>query len=424
MAASLAPVTTAPTESVTTTQMVAFTTPADLNTGLAPTSVSIESSSDTAYTPTPVPTTSVEQTDVSPSAQASSKSNSNNGVSKGAVAGIAIGTCIVGAALAFIITFFLFKRRDRKLVQKTCPSGYPIYADSSPELVMVQKSAATGSPYVQVSQTQMRTPVPVPARVPVPTPQNTHSDALAGILPPPASENDVQNRVASLYGQVHRHIDMYYRDVHASITPSMDSDLASFGKDVDMLELLQNCSSPTVALRHALVAFVLGITGPRTGSEQTLWPDELAHVFNTQASDSPQVATAHTLHRRISAYLYTHNNTLAPTAPSQSRLSNLSALSLSRKTSAAIREAAEHFSLTFFPWADPAFGDQERESDLAGLIAEALECRIWLYGLASEWCFDWEVPGRGAVLVAPSLVVRDDGRAPRRVVLNSSVVGI
>ncbi|UPX16276.1 uncharacterized protein EKO05_0006686 [Ascochyta rabiei] len=426
LAQTLASVTDLQTDSIEPTAFAqtSYVLSVDTNTRLAATAVFTETTSNTAYASSPTPTTSVDLADVVPSAQASSKSNNANGVSKGAVVGIAIGTCIVGAAAAFIITFFLFKKRDRKLVQKTCPSGYPIYADSSPELVMVQKSAATGSPYVQVSQTQMRTPVPVPARVPVATPQKAHSDALAGFLPPSASEHDVQNRVASLYGQVHRHVDTYYRNVHASITPSMDSDLASFGKDVDMLELLQNCSSPTVALRHALVAFVLSITGPQTGGEQTLWPDELALVFKAHGSDSAQVATAQALHRRLSIYLYMHNNALAPTTPSQSRLSNLSTLSLSRKTSSAIREAAEHFSLTFFPWADPTFGDQERESDLAGLIGETLECRIWLCGQASEWGFDWEIPGRGAVVVAPGLVVKDDGRAPRRVVLNQSVVGI
>lgn len=229
-------------------------------------------------------------TEAPTAAQAESKRNSD-GVSKGAVAGIAIGTCIVGAAIAFAIAWLLFKRRDKRFLQKTCPAGYPIYADSSPELVMVQKSAATGSPYVQVSQTQMRTPVPVPARVPVPTAQ----DSLAGILPPAASEHDIQNRVAALFGQMHRHIDTYYRDVHASITPSMDSDLASFGRDVNTLELLQNCSSPTVALKHALVVFVLGVAGPKSENvEQSIWPNELASdLYSDQTSSGPGTSSRH-----------------------------------------------------------------------------------------------------------------------------------
>lgn len=220
--------------------------------------------------------------------EVTSESSDNNGVSKGAVAGIAIGTFIVGAAIAFIVAMLLLKRRDRRLAQKTCPSGYPIYADSSPELTMVQKSAAMESPYVHVSQTQMRTPIPVPARVPVSSQQTANTDTLAGILPPSANEQDVQARVAGLFSQIHRHIETYYRDVHASITPSMSTDLAAFGKDVDMLKSLQDCPSPTTPLKHALVTFVLGITEPRVdGREQTLWPNELANLaVSGQGTDS------------------------------------------------------------------------------------------------------------------------------------------
>jgi hypothetical protein len=224
-----------------------------------------------------------------PEAQSASQGSSNRGVSNGAVAGIAIGTCIVGAVIAFIAAWLLFKRRDKKFMEKTCPSGYPIYADSSPELVMIQKSAANGSPYVQVSQTQMRTPVPVPARVPVASPQSVN-DALTGILPPEASEHDVGTRITALFAEVRRHVDTYYRDVHASMTPSMDSDLASFGKDVDMLELLQNCSHPTIALKHALVAFILTITGPgQDAGAQALWPSELSKFIRSQNSGKPSV---------------------------------------------------------------------------------------------------------------------------------------
>ena len=287
-----------------------------------------------------------------PQAQPASGNSNNGGVSNGAVAGIAIGTCIVGAVIAFIVAWLLFKRRDKKFLEKTCPSGYPIYADSSPELVMVQKSAANGSPYIQVSQTQMRTPVPVPARVPVASPQSVN-DALIGILPPEASEHDVGTRITALFAEVKRHVDTYYRDVHASITPSMDSDLASFGKHVDMLELLQNCSHPTVALKHALIAFILTITGPgHSAGAQTLWPSELSSFMKPQDSgkpsvismtdleltcptDSTRLATAQALHRRLTVHVYTQQNALAPNNRSQSRLSNLSALSLTRKTSSA-----------------------------------------------------------------------------------------
>jgi hypothetical protein len=137
---------------------------------------------------------------------------------------------------------------------------------------MLQKSAGRNSPYVQVSQTPLPAPVPAPAPI-----QQSPKDIVGSILPVPAHESEIQGRISALFGMVHRHIDTFYRDAHASITPSMEPELARFGaKDVNMAELLQDCSSPTTALKHALVAYVLAITGPKSGDEaETLFPEEL-----------------------------------------------------------------------------------------------------------------------------------------------------
>lgn len=141
-----------------------------------------------------------------------------------------------------------------------------------------------------------------------------------------------------------------------------------------------------------------------------------------QSPDVLQLTAAQKLHRRLSIHLYTQQALILPTR-SQSRLSNLSTLSLSRQTSSAIRAAAEQFSLTFFPWANPSLSEQDRENDLTGLITEALEARIWMVGQAAEWNFEWEEPGRMAVVIWPGLVVAE-GQGPRRVVLGQRVVGI
>lgn len=191
---------------------------------------------------------------------------------------------IVGAGLAFAAAFFFFKRRNSKT--RDGAVGYNNnYTDSSPELVMMQKSAGRNSPYVQVSQT------PIPAPVPGPAPaaaQRSPKDVIASILPAAAHDNEIQGRVSALFGQIHRHIDTYYRDVHASITPSMESELVRFGaKDVNMADLLQDCSTPTTALKHALAAYVLGITGPKTANEgETLFPEELKSTSHNITSTS------------------------------------------------------------------------------------------------------------------------------------------
>lgn len=379
-------------------------------------------------TPTSTSTGQAAFTDP-PEAVSQNSRTQDTSLSAGAVAGIAIGTCIAGALIAFLAAWQLFKRRDKKFVQKTCPSGYPIYADSSPELLMLQKSAAAGGPYVQIAQTQMRTPIPAPARV------AATGDPLAGIVPASASDSEVQNRMAALFEQVQRHVDTFYRDVHASITPSMDLDLASFGKDVNMLELLQTCSQPTVALKHALVAFILDVTSPANDDrgEHSLWPAELTQMLPAATTtsgtlsplpptsnppaklpptDTPHLAPAQALHRRLTIHIYTALHALPH---------RISTLSLPRHTSAAILSAAEHFSLAFFPWADPALSEPEREADLARIITEALECGIWLRGQEREWGFEWEECGEGVVVLWPGMVVREGGGAPWRVVVGQRV---
>jgi hypothetical protein len=146
---------------------------------------------------------------------------------------------------------------------------------------MMQKSAGRDSSYVQVSQTPLHVPIPVQAPAPAlnlaPEQHNNPTDVIAAFLPTTAHETEVQGRVAALFSQIHRHIDLYYRDVNASITPSMEPDLARFGaKDIDMVDLLQDCSSPTTALKHALIAHVLSTTRPKKEDDiVTLFPEEL-----------------------------------------------------------------------------------------------------------------------------------------------------
>jgi hypothetical protein len=227
------------------------------------------------------------------------RNNSSSGLSSGAVAGIALGTLIIGAALAFLAAFFLFKRRNKQQQREANVNvgtgGYTSYADSTPELVMLQqKGAIVGglggrhSPYVQVSQTAI--PAPAPVQV-----QKSAEEEVVALLPPPVGESCVGGRFAALFEEIHRHVETYYRDVHASITPSMEPDLAQFGAgETDMAELLQDCSSPTTALKHALVAYVLGITAPKKEAEgKTLFPEELGGMCSSSQADNGSGITSH-----------------------------------------------------------------------------------------------------------------------------------
>ena len=97
--------------------------------------------------------------------------------------------------------------------------------------------------------------------------------------------------------------------------------------------------------------------------------------------------------------------------------------SLSLVSPSALRAAAEHFSLTFFPWLDPSLDDSEREADLAETLSSALQCRMWLLGLEGAWGVEWQESGNGVVVVRPAVVVSGEG-GRKREVLGQSVLAI
>ncbi|KAF2116666.1 hypothetical protein BDV96DRAFT_598538 [Lophiotrema nucula] len=307
----------------------------------------------------------------------------SDGVSKGAVAGIAIGTAIIGAAIAFGIAFLLFKRKKR--------GGVGVYG-STPEFTSYKP---VPTPYVQ------EIPPPVAAAA-VANRGSGHMssppDFLASVLPPGADDRTVAERVGALFLQIQRHVENFYRDVHASVTPSMEGDLSKFGTGgVNILDLLQTSSNPTAAIKHALVGYVLSITSSEGEEDSTLFPGDVVGVGRQEQFNNSGV--------------HLHSSTTST--------------SLARQSD--IREAAEHFAITFFPWANPAY-DQEKDDDLVQIISTALNLSIWLYGQPFTTEYLWETRGGRGLVVAPQLLKVSDasGRVDGRpqVLLEPVVVSV
>lgn len=200
----------------------------------------------------------------------------SGGVSKGAAAGIAIATLLLGGAIAFIAAFMLFKRRGRKNGRK--------YSDSTTAFITPKEHPA----YVQVSQT---VPAATSAAA-VPTRKESldlsnlsnSSDFLAGVLPPGADEQTVKNRVTALFNQIQQHIDEFYRDAQVTLTPTMEKDLKRFGDaSVDLADELKQ-PMPTVALKHALTGYILGIVASEADQQSTLFPVEVAGLKENERS--------------------------------------------------------------------------------------------------------------------------------------------
>jgi hypothetical protein len=211
-----------------------------------------------------------------PVAGAADVSGGGRGVSPGAVAGIAIATAIVGAAIAFFAAFMLFKRRR--------PSRHG-HTESSTNFITKGDQPS----YVQVSQVG---PPPILAAA-IPTSNRSidlsdlshSSDFLAGVLPPAADEQTVKSRVTALFDQILQHVDSFYRDVHATLTPSMENDLKKFdNSSVNLAEELEHSSMPTIAIKHALVGYILSIVAPEAEQQSTLFPAEVAGLRQNERS--------------------------------------------------------------------------------------------------------------------------------------------
>jgi hypothetical protein len=222
----------------------------------------------------------------------SASSGGGGGVSNGAVAGIAIGTALAGAAIALLVAFLIFKRRNGK--RGGGFAGGEKYA-STPELL--PSLGQNGSSSYQPVRDLSNVPPPVIAAAAIPHHRSTSSlPSLLGVgaLPPPADESVIASKISTLFKQIHLHVENFYRDVHASITPSMEPELAKFGMgNTSMTELLRSSSQPTIAIKHALVAYVLGITSADGAEDETLFPKEVVgisakeQITNSQGKHEP-----------------------------------------------------------------------------------------------------------------------------------------
>ena len=237
-------------------------------------------------TPAPTAGTSIAttQTDgnivetAEPSLIPANISSGSGGLSKSAVAGISIATAVIGGAIAFVVAFMLFKRRGRQLGRKQSESTtafmppkreHPAYVQVSQNIPPMMDVAAKSIPDGSLDLSNL----------------SHSSDFLAGVLPPGADEGTVRNGVVALFNQIHQHIDDFYRDVHATLTPTMENDLRKFGESsVDLADEFRHSSTPTLALKHALTVYVLGIVAPEADQQSTLFPAEVSGLKEDERS--------------------------------------------------------------------------------------------------------------------------------------------
>ncbi|OCL04589.1 hypothetical protein AOQ84DRAFT_391451 [Glonium stellatum] len=305
----------------------------------------------------------------------------SNKVAAGAVVGIAITTAIIGAAIAFILAFFLFShrrkdsRRSRTKHFSFGPSARPLEMNRLPPNTFTKPDLdltdLTGS-----------------------------SDFLSSIITQTADDKTVKEKTAVLFDQVQLHVENFYRDVHVSIMPGMESSLLRFGSPTalpeSLITLLNSSPRSTILIKHCLMSYILGVTSPFTaGSERSsLLPPEISSVACRVSRDGNKIAkiNGYIIWKMLTVHL---NNEL--NSGSDKRSHNI----------ATLRDAARKFSQPFSPWVNPKYGDGEREEHLVQVLNNAINLSVWLFGQPFLYDFSWDRQGsglKGGVMITPGLM--------------------
>jgi hypothetical protein len=187
-----------------------------------------------------------------------SRPNSSNSLSRGAVAGIALGCLLVGALVAFGLGYCFFRR---KRTQRT--TGGSSQARQSPPAFISDKE---------------RPPVAVA------TLQRTIDNDLDSLLPQEADDNTMRTKASTLFDQFELHVENYYRDVKVSIPPAMESELSRFSSphlSEPLVAFLNSTSRPMTLIKHSLAVHVISLTSTTGESARSLLPQELVGMART-----------------------------------------------------------------------------------------------------------------------------------------------
>lgn len=242
---------------LTTTLYVAFTSPTPPQTMTTiPVTLPALTSSASAV-PTPPSSTVPPASSSSPGGPfvPHSPAGNGNGISGGAVAGVAIGCLIAGAVITFIACFFLYRRRNQKYPEPYIQSHLPYDTE--------QKSGAA-----------VRT-APLPSA----------GIAARSSLPQPAEDAAISKEVSKIRDNIKNHVQNFYhyQPVHRGIGGAELTALAAATNlDPSVVEtMLANPSTRSDTIRLFIAWAILSrCEGQR---QPTLLPCELAPILETVA---------------------------------------------------------------------------------------------------------------------------------------------
>lgn len=183
-----------------------------------------------------------------------------DGMSAGAVAGIAIGCFAIGALIAGIILWFLWKRRKpaRNLEQEAIGIS----------LIRQEKGYSTHNAYNEREN---------PASTPISSP-----------LPLPLEDKAISAEVSKIGNSIKNHVQSYYYSGRVSPGNIDYDDVQALGENLPisagtLSTLLSDSATREIALRFCIAWVICGKMIPRKDSESSLLPLEVAQSLRRMA---------------------------------------------------------------------------------------------------------------------------------------------
>jgi hypothetical protein len=336
-----------------------------------PTAVSSLSPGSTPTTTTQNAPGNANSTDGEPNTATTPKPNrsggGNNVLSSGAIAGVAIGSFVVGALIAGLAFWLCCGRRRRARTRDPEPNTVALMPE--------EKGFTTTS----VSLNGMPT----------------------GNLPQPLEDKAIAGDISKISNSIKNHVQSYYHtsrvspglvdydDLHA-LRPTLPISVGT------LTTLMGDPATREIALRFIIAWVIISRMQPIEGSSQSLLPAELATCYNIIATGDhgsrskftpyalitdADTLTAHTSlvarWRVMTAELMQPNYARNPSGPTDSR-------------NASIKSAFSALDNLLQPYADSRMNNEERKRNLEELLKRAALFAFTLFSQPSSWEFEWQ----------------------------------
>jgi hypothetical protein len=329
-----------------------------------------------------------------PTAPTNQKSTASSGVTGGAVAGVAIGCLIAGAAIATLILFLLRRRR-----RSSQPAFYG------------QQHLPQNNPHI-VEKTGIVTTAPVGGRV---------ASNVDHMLPPPAEDAAITQTLSKLRDNIKNHVKSYYHTDPVPATAmkeSMVSELAALTglRPSTLLGMFVNPSTRQAAIR----LYIGWVATTRCSGDRypSLLPDEIARLtVNMPGRDNKNKDQTALLSKWK----------VITGALLQQRFGQTVTDGDSR--AGAIAEAINQIDTALAPFIARDIDIEHRRRNLEMIMGRSAQLAYLLFSQPGSFRFDLGNPGaRNSLVVFPALfqTVNDQGQllAPPRLLCEKEDVNI